>query len=76
MLRIVRELGERVGLHVWRHGLRHAAITMAIDSGQPAGFGIDPMRAFSRHRSLSTMLVYRDEHNHAKTNRTIADLVA
>ena len=31
---------------------------------------------FSRHRTLATMLVYRDEHDKAATQRTLADVVA
>jgi integrase/recombinase XerC len=76
VLRIVRELGQRVGLHVWCHGLRHTAITTAIEHGQRAGIGLDQIRAFSRHRTLATMLIYRDDHDHAAVHRTLADTVA
>jgi hypothetical protein len=43
--------------------LRHTAITTAIEKGQRAGIGLDQIRAFSGYRSLSTMLIYRDEHD-------------
>jgi integrase/recombinase XerC len=76
VLRIVRELGQRVGLHVWCHGLRHTAITTAIEKGQQAGVGLDQIRAFSRHRSLATMLIYRDEFDRASTQKTLVDVVA
>ena len=76
VLRIVRELGQRVGLHVWCHGLRHTAITTAIEQGQKAGLGLDQIRHFSRHRTLATMLIYRDEHDREVTQRTLADIVA
>lgn len=76
VLRIVRVLGQRVGLHVWCHGLRHTAITTAIEQGQRAGVGLDQIRHFSRHRALATMLIYRDEHDRAATQRTLADVVA
>jgi integrase len=76
VLRIVRELGQRCDLHVWCHGLRHTAITVAIERGQKAGVGIDQIRHFSRHRALATMLIYRDEHDRAQTHKTLADLVA
>lgn len=76
VLRIVRALGQRVGLHVWCHGLRHTAITTAIELGQEAGIGLDQIRHFSRHRTLATMLVYRDEHDRTATQRTLADVVA
>jgi integrase/recombinase XerC len=76
VLRIVRELGQRVGLHVWCHGLRHSSITTAIERGQQAGVGLDQIRTFSRRRSLATMLIYRDEHDREQTYRTLADVVA
>lgn len=76
VLRIVDDLGRRVGLRVWPHALRHAAITSAIIAGQRAGVGLDQIRAFSRHRTLATMLVYRDEHDRMATHRQLADIVA
>jgi integrase/recombinase XerC len=54
---IVRELGEKVGLKVRPHGLRHTAITAALDA-----FNGDyrKTRAFSRHVSLDTVRRYDD----------------
>jgi hypothetical protein len=37
---------------------------------------LDQIRHFSRHRLLATMLIYRDEHDKAATQRTLADVVA
>jgi integrase len=61
---------------VWCHGLRHTAITTANERGQQAGVELDQTRAFSRHRTLTKMLIYRDEHDRTSTQRTLADLVA
>ena len=76
VLRIVDHLGRRVGVRVWPHALRHSAITNAIIRGQRDGVGLDEVRTFSRHRTLETMLVYRDEHDRMATHRRLADLVA
>lgn len=76
VLRLVTELGERVGVRVWCHALRHTAITEAIIRGQQAGLGLDQIRAFSRHRSLATMLVYRDERDREGVQRQLAQVVA
>jgi integrase/recombinase XerC len=76
VLRIVDTLGRRVGARVWCHALRHTAVTEAIVRGQQAGLGLDQIRAFSRHRTLATMLVYRDEHDRAGIQRQLADVVA
>ena len=59
---IIRTLGAAVGMKVWPHGLRHTAITQAIDIAATHGLSIDLVRQFSRHRTLQTLLVYRDQH--------------
>jgi integrase/recombinase XerC len=74
--RIVRVLGQRIGVKLWPHALRHSSITTAIEHGQKAGVGLDQIRHFSRHRNLATMLIYRDDVDKAATQRTLADLVA
>ncbi len=72
----VRELGQRVGLHVWCHGLRHSSITAALDVAGKAGIGLDKVKAHSRHAAIGTLLIYADEHDRQGTQRTLADLVA
>lgn len=76
VLRIIRILGQRIGVHVWCHALRHSAITAAIEQGQKAGIGLDQIRHFSRHKTLATMLIYRDEHDRTAVQKTLADIVA
>ena len=34
------------------------------------------IRSFSRHRTLATMPIYRDERDRSATQRTLADIVA
>lgn len=55
--KIVGRLGADVGLEVRPHGLRHAAITAALEVTQG-----DVRRAqrFSRHRDLRTLTIYDD----------------
>jgi hypothetical protein len=50
VFRIVRELGQKVGLHVWCTSLRHTSITQAAELGQRTGLGLDKIGAHSRHR--------------------------
>ena len=76
VLRIVRELGQKVGLHVWCHSLRRTSITQAAELGQRAGLGLDKIRAFSRHRTIATLMIYVDEHDRQQTQKTLGDLVA
>lgn len=54
---IVRRLGERTGIRVRPHGLRHAGITEALDL---TGGNIRAVQRFSRHRDLRTLLYYDD----------------
>ncbi len=53
---LVNALGRRVGLKVRPHGIRHSAITEALDRTR------DPraVQRFSRHRDLSTVMRYDD----------------
>jgi hypothetical protein len=44
--------------------------------GQQAGLGLDQIRAFSRHRTLQTMLGYRDQRDQAAVQRQLTDVVA
>ncbi len=74
--RIVRQLGQRVDLHVGCHALRHSSIIQAAALGQTAGFGLDEIRAHSRHRSMATLMTYVDGQNRSETQRSLADLVA
>ena len=54
---MVRELGRKIGLKVWPHGLRHAAITEALD---PTGGNVRAVQRFSRHRDVRILERYDD----------------
>jgi integrase/recombinase XerC len=70
--RMVTALGERAGLlrAVRAHGLRHEAITAALDAGQD----VRQVRKFSRHAKLETVLLYDDARH--DTAGEIADLIS
>ena len=72
--RIVSELGEQAGTKVWPHGLRHTAITSAVEAAQENGVTLDEVRQFSRHKNINTLLVYRDRVRHVQGQ--LASLVA
>jgi hypothetical protein len=50
----------------------HTSITQAAELGQRAGFGLDKIRAFSRHRSIVTLMTYVDEHDREQTQRSLS----
>jgi integrase/recombinase XerC len=54
---VVRELGQKVGLKVRPHGLRHAAITEALEL---TGGNVRVVQKFSRHKDLRVLCVYDD----------------
>ncbi len=60
LYRMVRRLGEQVGLKVRPHGLRHTAITEACKLAQAKGMGLEEVLDFSRHRDVKVLMLYRD----------------
>jgi integrase/recombinase XerC len=54
---VVRQIGERVNLRVRPHGLRHAAITRALDL---TGGDIRSVQKFSRHKDVRLLQRYDD----------------
>lgn len=68
---IVKSLGLSVGLVVRPHGLRHAAITEALDRTRG---DVRRVQRFSRHRDLRILSVYDD--NRADLAGEVAALVA
>lgn len=54
--RIVKGLGAQVGVRARPHGIRHVAITAALDQGS----SLRAVQRFSRHRDLRVLMVYDD----------------
>jgi integrase/recombinase XerC len=69
--RIVARLGDKIGLKVRPHGLRHAAVTEALDV--TAG-DVRKVQRFSRHRDLRVLTLYDD--NRQDLGGEVARLVA
>jgi integrase/recombinase XerC len=68
---IVRKLGRLVGIEVRPHGLRHAAITDALDA---TNGDVRAVQRFSRHKSLDMVSIYDD--NRKDLGGDISKLVA
>ena len=73
--RIIKQLGEVVGLDTRPHGLRHTAITEAIKKAQENGIDIEEVLDFSRHRDIKVLMVYRDRERNVQGSlaRIVAD---
>lgn len=69
--RIVRAVGDAVGIVARPHGLRHAAITDALER---TNGNVADVAQFSRHRDVRTVLVYNDRR--ADVGGALAALVA
>jgi integrase/recombinase XerC len=68
---LVQTLGRRAGLTVRPHGLRHAAITEALEK---TGGNVRAVQRFSRHKDLRTLTTYDD--NRTDLAGEVAALVA
>ena len=68
---LVGKMGEAIGKKVRPHGLRHAAITEALDrtNGNPR-----EVMKFSRHKSIATVMIYDDQRND-DNGRSIANAI-
>ncbi len=69
--RVVGALGQSIGIQVRPHGIRHAAITEALDLTRG---DVRAVQKFSRHRDLRTLTVYDD--NRRDLGGKVAKLVA
>jgi integrase/recombinase XerC len=69
--RLVRELGDRVGIRATPHGLRHAAVTYLLDR---TGGNVDRVRDFSRHSDVRTVMLYNDRRTNAAEE--LSDMLA
>lgn len=69
--KIVAAIGAQVGLSVWPHGLRHAAITTALDL---TGGDVRSVARFSRHLDIRVLGRYDD--NRSDMAGQVAALVA
>lgn len=69
--RVLASLGDAVGLRVRPHGLRHAAVTEALDA---TGGNVRAVQRFSRHRDLRVLTMYDD--NRQDLGGEVARLVA
>jgi integrase/recombinase XerC len=58
--RMVRKLGEEIGISTRPHGIRHTAITEAVKKARENGIGLEEVRDFSNHKGIESLLIYRD----------------
>jgi len=66
--RIVKDLGEQIGIETRPHGIRHTAITQAVKMAQAANIDLEEVCDFSRHADIRTLMIYRDRERNVQGN--------
>lgn len=61
LYQIVRKYGELANVKTRPHGIRHLSITEACKCANAAGIPLEEVLDFSRHSSISTLMIYRDQ---------------
>lgn len=54
---VIRQIGEKAGVHVRPHGLRHSGITAGLDA---TNGNVRAGQKFSRHKDVKTVMRYDD----------------
>ncbi len=72
--RLVRGLGEKVGIKTRPHGIRHSAVTEAVKKAQKNGMDLEEVLDFSRHKDVRTLMIYRDRERNVQGK--LSELVA
>ena len=58
--RVIRKLGEKIGIQTRPHGIRHTAITEAIKKARENDIGLEEVVQFSDHKDVHTLIIYND----------------
>ena len=72
--RLVRGLGEKIGIKTRPHGIRHSAVTQAVKRAQANGIDLKEVLDFSRHKDVRTLMIYRDRERNVQGK--LSELVA
>jgi integrase/recombinase XerC len=72
--RLVRGLGEKIGIKTRPHGIRHSAVTEAVKKAQRNGMDLEEVLDFSRHKDVRTLMIYRDRERNVQGK--LSELVA
>ena len=72
--KIITTYGKSIGIRIKPHGIRHTAITNAVELTDEMGLTLDQAMDFSRHKRVETLMVYRDRIDNVQGK--LADAVA
>jgi integrase/recombinase XerC len=74
LYKLIRWMGAQVNVKTRPHGVRHLSITEACKAAQNNGFALEEVMDHSRHKSISTLMIYRDRER--DTQGAISTLVS
>lgn len=74
LFKLVKMLDHKADVKTRPHGLRHLSITEACKVAQNNGFALEEVMDHSRHKSISTLMIYRDRER--DTQGAISTLVS
>lgn len=74
LYKLIRWMGEQVNIKTRPHGVRHLSITEACKAAQNNGFALEEVMDHSRHKSIATLMIYRDRER--DTQGAISTLVS
>lgn len=57
---LIRGLGDEADVKTRPHGIRHLSISEACEVAQNNGFALEEVLDHSRHKSVATLMIYRD----------------
>lgn len=57
---LIRGLGDEANVKTRPHGIRHLSISEACEVAQNNGFALEEVLDHSRHKSVATLMIYRD----------------
>lgn len=60
LFKLIRWLGQKAQVKTRPHGIRHLSITEACKVAQNNGFALEEVMDHSRHKSVATLMIYRD----------------
>ena len=63
---VVSKLGSAIGLNISAHYLRHTAITLALELGEP----LQKVQSYARHASANTTIRYFHDQQFLEKNPT------
>lgn len=66
LFKIIRWLGKNADIKTRPHGIRHLSITEACKVAQNNGYALEEVMDHSRHKSVTTLMIYRDRERDAQ----------